>query len=122
MADQVEIVLPKTVYPERTSFTATAYFRTRATGAASTPTTVEYRIDNITTRTTVTDWTTVTPGNSVSITVKSGENTIESSTGHAFSGFPKWEKLQLTVSADRNLDTEVNNIRQWRCNNIFGVT
>jgi len=74
--DQVEIQLPKTVYNENSSFTATAYFRTRSTAAAATPTTVEYRIDNISTRTQIKDWTTVSPSTSASITVAATDNKI----------------------------------------------
>ena len=121
MADQVEIQFPKTRYPERTSFTATAYFRTRATAAAATPTTVHYRIDNLSTRQLVTDWTSVTPGTTASITIKSGENVISNNDGFSYSNWPKWETMQLTVAIDKDLDSMVVASKEWRCDNKFGV-
>jgi hypothetical protein len=100
--DQIEIQLPKTRYPERTSFTATAYFRTRSTAAAATPTTVHYRIDNLSTRQQITDWTSVTPG--------------------SYSNWPRWETKQLTVAIDKDLDSMVIANKNWRCDNKFGIS
>ena len=42
--DQVEIQIPKTRVLEETNFIAVAYFRTRSTKSASTPTTVHYTV------------------------------------------------------------------------------
>lgn len=120
--DQIEIQLPKTRYPERTSFTATAYFRTRSTAAAATPTTVHYRIDNLSTRQQITDWTSVTPGTTASITVKSGENTISNNDGYSYSNWPRWETKQLTVAIDKDLDSMVIANKNWRCDNKFGIS
>ena len=120
--DQIEIQLPKTQYAERTSFTATAYFRTRATGAAATPTTVHYRIDNLTTKEQITDWTSVTPGITSSITVKAGENLISVNSRTVYGASPKWQTLQLTVALDKDLDTQVTQAKTWRVNNLFGTT
>lgn len=120
--DQVEIQLPKTKYPERTSFTATAYFRTRSSGAAATPTTVHYRIDNLSRQQQVKDWTSVSPSTSASITVASSENTINSGNGSNYVGYPPHETLQLTVAIDKDLSTMALGHRTWRCENLFGVT
>jgi len=115
--DQIEIQLPKTQYTERSSFTATAYFRTRSTGAAATPTTVHYRIDNLSTRNQVKDWTSVTPGTTASITVAATENVMDGGRW----AIPKWQTLQLTVALDKDLSTQVTQSKNWRVNNILGV-
>ena len=118
--DQIEIQIPKTVFDENSAFTATAYFRTRATAAAATPTTVDYRIDNTSTRTERTGWTSVTPGTSVTIAVKSSDNKIQQQTSFRFGG-AVWENIQLVVSLDKGLDTEVVGHKQWRIRNLYGV-
>lgn len=120
--NQIEIQLPKTKYPERTSFTATAYFRTRETGAAATPTTVHYRIDNLSNNQLVTDWTSVSPSTSASITIKSSENVIDGGSGYSYPGVPKWQTMQLTVAIDKDLDSMVVGAKNWRCQNLAGIT
>lgn len=118
--DQIEIQLPKTQYFEKSSFTATAYFRTRSTAAAATPTTVHYRIDNLTSRNEVKDWTSVSPSTSVSITVAASENVIDG--GSLDSALPKYQVLQLTVALDKDLSTQVTQSKTWRVKNLLGVT
>mgnify|MGYP001828757894 CR=1 FL=1 len=120
--DQIEIQLPKTQYNERTSFTATAYFRTRATGAAATPTTVHYRIDNLSTQLQVLDWTSVTPATTASITVKGAENVISVNSRSVYGATPTWQRMALTVAIDKDLDTQVTQTKTWKVNNIFGVS
>ena len=117
--DQVEIQLPKTQYVEHSAFTATAYFRTRSSAAAATPTTVHYRIDNLSTKNEVKDWTSVTPGTSVSISVASTENVIDG--GSTETSIPKYQTLQLTVALDKDLSTEVRNFKNWRVKNLYGA-
>lgn len=53
---------------ERSSMLVTARFRDRATNADVTPTNVKYRLDDAGTGQ-ITDWTTVTPGTSVNVTL-----------------------------------------------------
>lgn len=95
---------------ERNSNTITAYFRDA--GAASAPTTVHYRIDDITTGTKITDWTSVSPAVSVDITVKSAENRIIAN-GDAT------ERRQITVSADKGTTTETRSTTEWFVKNIY---
>ena len=114
-ADQVEIQIPKTVVPEKTGFTATAYFRTRSTKAASTPTTVHYRVDCLSTRTQIKDWTSVSAASSVSIAIGSAENTIQDSTKAR-------ERRQLIVKADDGLSTQAIGHVEWLVDNLYGVT
>lgn len=114
MADQVEIRVPKTFITEETGFTATAYFRTRATGAAATPTTVHYRVDDITSQTTLKDWTSVTTGESVSISITGAMNQIQQNSSSS-------EHKQLIVQADRGLTTQATGRAIWKVQNIYGI-
>jgi hypothetical protein len=106
---------------ERSSSTVTAYFRD-SSNAAAVPTTVHYRIDDVTggiNRTSngvnqpITDWTSVTPAVSVDIVIKSSENRIESN-GNAR------ERRQITVSSDKGTDTETRDVTEWFIENIGG--
>ena len=114
MADQIEIRLPKTQVNEDSAFTATAYFLTRSTKAASTPTTVHYRVDCLTTEKALKDWTSVTPGNSVSIAITAGMNNIQE-------GVSQKEHKQLIVQINRGLDTQVTQFAIWKVRNLFGT-
>ena len=97
---------------ERSSITVTAYFR-NSSNAASAPSTVHYRIDNLTTQTNITGWTSVTPGVSVDITIKSAENRIIGQSNVR-------ERRQITVSADKGTTTETRDTAEWFVNNIGG--
>jgi len=97
---------------ERNSATITAYFR-NSSNAATVPTTVDYRIDDISTHTPITAWTSVSPASEVSITVKSAENRIIAN-GDAT------ERRQITVSADRGTTTETRDTTEWFVENIGG--
>jgi len=114
-ADQVEIVLPKTKWLEETSFTATAYFRTRSTKLASTPTTIHYRVDDLHTGKVLTDWTSATAASSLNIAITSTHNEIQSDS-NAF------ERKQLTVQADQGLSTQANGKAVWQVQNLQGIT
>ena len=114
MADQIEIALPVTVMPEGTSFTATAYYRTRSTQAASTPTTVHYRVDCLSTKTALQGWTAVaSPSTSNSISITSTMNAIQDASNTA-------ERRQLTVKADDGLSTQAIGHITWQVENLYG--
>ena len=115
MADQIEISIPKPQVSEKSAFTATAYFRTRSTAAASTPTTVHYRVDDLSTRTTIRDWTSVTPGESVSISITATDNAIQSNSKQD-------ERRQLMVSVEKGTASEVVKAAQWKVRNLYGIT
>jgi hypothetical protein len=76
MADTVSIQIPKPRVKEGSSFTATAYFR--AAGAASTPTNVYYRIDNLTTGETIADWASIGTAGNISVSITATHNAISS--------------------------------------------
>jgi hypothetical protein len=113
MADQVEIRLPKTQWAEGSGFTATANFRTRSTGAASTPTTVHYRVDCLTTLRQLADDTSVSTDDEVSIPITATHNAIQSDGN-------EYEVKQLTVIADQGLSTQHVQRVTWRVDNLFG--
>lgn len=114
MTDRIEIQIPHTSVNEGSAFTATAYFRDEATQAALSPTTAEYRIDCIETGNQVKDWTTLTPGESVSISITSTDNAI-------ISDGNRRELKQLTVAADRGLSTQSLGRALYRVENLTGV-
>jgi hypothetical protein len=116
MADQIEIHLVDTIVPEETTFTATCYFRTRSTQTASIPTTIHYRVDCLSTKTRITDWTLVSsPAASRTIVITSTENQILDDS-HLM------EVKQLTVKADDGLSTQVIKPVQWKVRNLQGIT
>jgi len=115
MADQIEIHLPNTIVNEETTFTVTAYFRTRASKAASTPTTIHYKIDDLQSRQTITDWTAVsTPAGNNDIVITSTENEI-------IDGAHLYEKKQILIKIDSGLSTQVIAAKTWRVNNLEGI-
>ncbi len=115
MSDQIEIQIPKTTVLEEDTFPATAYFRTRATKAATAPTTVRYRVDCLSTGAQLLDWTTASAAASVTITMTSTVNEIQNDAS-------RLEKKQLTVQADAGLSTQVNGRRVWNVRNLFGIS
>ncbi len=105
------IQLPPPSELERGSFTATVQFRDA--GAAAVPTTASYRIDNVTSKTAIVPWTSLTPAASIDILVKSSDNRIISSAYNM-------EKRQIVVSADRGTDDETRSVAQWYVENLRG--
>lgn len=115
MADQVEIQLPKTRVKEGDNFTLTANFRTRSTKAASTPSTIRYRVDCIKTRRTVVDWTSVSAASAVSIAIPSTVNKIKDDSNTK-------EHKQIIVQADAGLSTQATGRAVWIVENLFGIS
>ena len=97
---------------EKNSVTIEAYFRD-SSNAASVPTTVHYRIDDLSTRTAITSWTSVSPAVSVSIVVKSNENRIIDHSNTR-------ERRQITVSEDKGTTTETRDTTEYFIDNIMG--
>lgn len=111
MADTVAVQIPRPRVKEGSAFTATAYFR--AAGAASTPTNVHYRLDNLTTGERIADWTSVSAAANVSISVTAAQNAIRSQCNRV-------ERMQLTVAADHDLSTEIREPSVYEVENIQG--
>jgi hypothetical protein len=113
MTDQVEILIRKTRWNEGSSFTATAYFRDRATAAADAPTTVKYRLDCLTTGREIVDWTTASAAASVAISITATHNAILNDSNMQ-------ETKQLTVAGDYGAaDQSVGKIT-WTVENLYG--
>ena len=115
VADQVEISLPKTTFLEECTFTLTVFFRTRSTKAASTPTTIRYRIDDLRSDKEIRDWTTVSAAPNVDIVIASTDNEIQDDAARV-------ERRQIIVQADNGLTTQVNGRAVWRVSNLLGIT
>jgi len=114
MADQIEIQLPKTVINEENAFVATAYFRTRSSKAASIPTTIHYKVDCLTTKTPLIDWTSVSAAANVDLIMTSAVNTIQSADSH-------FETKQLLVKSDSGLSTQAIGRTTWKVQNLHGI-
>ena len=115
MSDQIEIQMPQTIVPEQTTFTLTAYFRTRATKTASTPTTIHYRVDCLSTQRQITDWTVVSsPSTSNTIVITATENKILDDSFNI-------ETKQITVKLDSGLSTQVIKAVTWKVRNLLGI-
>lgn len=112
------ITVPKPVVDERSSFTANVYVRSGDAGA--TPTTLDYRIDCLTTHTKLQDWTSLTPGETASISVTAANNRIIGGSLYASGGGRGLEKKQITVSSNRTLATETRDTITYQVRNIGG--
>ena len=116
MPDQVEIGIPITVVPEETTFTVTTHHRTRSTKAGAIPTTIHYRVDCLTTKRQITDWTAVsTPAASNSIVITATENQILEDGNNR-------ETKQITIKLDDGLTTQVMKPKRWIVENLLGTT
>lgn len=115
MCDQVEVQIPQTVVQEETTFDVTAYFRNRAAKTTCTPTTIHYRIDCLTTKSTVRDWTSVgSPAGANDITITSTDNKIIDTLSNV-------ERKQIIVQGDRGLSTQITGKSAWTVNNLRGI-
>lgn len=100
-------------YNEGQSFTATFKFFD-SDWVASSPTTLRYRIDDLTNGTTVRDWTTVTPAAVVDIEVTPSDNDIVD-TGH------ERERKQMVIQTNYGTDTQSVQTIDWFVDNVQGV-
>lgn len=114
MADQVAIQIPKTRWPEGSAFQGTVNFRDRATGTASTPSSVKYRIDCLTTGKEIRGWTTMAAASTATVSVTASDNELVSQ-GNSY------ERRQLTISADHDASGQHRGTVVWRVENIRGV-
>lgn len=114
VSDQVEVRMPKTRHFEGTNFTVTVNFRNRSGIAAATPTTVHYRVDDITGRQMITDWTSVSAASSVDIDITPTENAINGDSNAI-------ERRQLLVKADSGLSTQAIGRGIWQIENLQGI-
>lgn len=101
--------IPKAKVQEKSSFTATVYFRDD--NAGTTPTTARYRIDCRTTGDAIRAWTDLTPAESIEITITPDDNKIVSYQRRE-------ERRQLTIETNTDLDTQTRERVYWTVENI----
>lgn len=102
---------------ERSGFTITPAFWDDSAypWTANTPTTVDYRIDCLATGARVLDWTTVTPGTTVSIPISAAYNIIQNNCN-------PYEQKQITVRTNAGLSTQFQMPLVYRVENLYGQT
>ena len=100
---EVHLNIPDQRVSEGSYFVATAYFR--SSGAGTTPTSARYRVDCLTTGEAVTAWTSITPGETASLTI--GPNTMKDDSNRN-------ERKQITVEADTGLTTQTRTARAYQ--------
>ena len=69
MADIIALRVAESIVSAGSAVTVTANFRDRTTAAASTPSSIRYRVDCLTSKTNVINWTSVVAASSVEIIV-----------------------------------------------------
>ncbi len=112
--DQITFTLSKDRWKERSQITVGARFRDRALADEVTPTNVKYRLDCLTTGQSIADWTSVTPGETVSVTVTPTQNAI-------VNGCNTHERKQLMIAADYGLATQFVESIEWEISNLRGL-
>lgn len=111
--DRVSIVIPWPIVNEGDRFGANLYFVDRDGETIEAPTTIDYRVDDITTRGSsipIRGWTTAAVGDSSSIDLASSDNALQSR-------YNKTERRLLTVCANRGLSSQVRGRVEWTIRN-----
>lgn len=113
--DQITFTLRKDRWKERSQITVGARFRDRALADEVTPTNVKYRLDCLTTGVQIADWTSVTPGETVTITITPTQNAIQYFCNRN-------ERKQLMLAADYGLATQFIESINWEITNLQGLS
>lgn len=103
------IIIPRNAVQEKSSFTATVYFRDA--DASTVPTTARYRIDCSTTGEAIRAWTDLTPAASIEITITPDDNKIVSTQRRE-------ERRQITVETNTDLYTQTRERAYWTVKSI----
>lgn len=114
MADQIAFQQRKDHIRESSRHVVTAYFRDRATAAASTPTNVRYRLENLTTGEMIVDWTAASAASSVDITITPTQNALRDQCHRE-------ETMELSVAADYGLSTQYIESTTYTIENVRAV-
>lgn len=119
--DLIAFQMPLTRYNERTAFTVTTYFRQKSSSGEARPTTARYRIDCLTTRKKIQDWTDLIVAPSIAIEVTPHNNRIASDviTGRGIGH--RYERKQMIVEINTDLDSMCKGRVTWTVENLFGV-
>jgi hypothetical protein len=81
---------------------------------ATTPTTLRYRIDCLTNRRQVRDWTTLTPASSVSIPITPSDNAILNTRNDV-------ERRQMVIQTEYGTNDQAVEYSEWTVKNLQGV-
>lgn len=100
-------------YNEGQSATITITFQDDD-GTIVTPTTARYRIDCLTTKQEVRDWTTITPASTVTIAITPSDNAIISDRNDT-------ERKQMVIQTDHGTDDQAVEYSEWTVKNLQGV-
>lgn len=106
--NQIVLSTPTRKINERSSMVVTARFRDRATNADVTPTNIYYRLDGECGQ--ITDWTSVTPGTTASVTIPAESNRI-------YNNARALEPRYLSFAADKGLSTEYRETFRYEVRN-----
>ena len=101
-------------YNEGQSFTATFKFFD-SNYVPSSPTTLRYRIDCLTSGVVVKDWTVVTAAQSVDIEVSPDDNAIQNTSSLL-------ERKQMVAQSNYETATQSVETKEWNVKNLQGVT
>lgn len=108
------VVTPRTRVQEGSTLRVRAYFVDPDTDAPTAPTTVRYRVDDLSTNQEMVGWTSVTAATEVIINVAASANVINDQTDNR-------ERRQITVEADAGLSTATRDQRTYFVENIRGI-
>lgn len=112
--DQIVFSTPKRTVNEQSTMLIFTKYRDRSTAALVVPTTVAYRVDDLSTGIKLVDFTNVTPATGIFITITSAANKIQND-------FLGYETKQLTVKTDAGLSTQFIETFTWDVKNIQGL-
>jgi hypothetical protein len=110
MTDRIRLSMPITTVVDGANFTVDVVCEDRASDAGSTPGALDFRVDDVTDRSTpvqVQDWTSVTPGESAAIALSSACSALLTATN-------QFELKQITVTADRGQTFECSSQATWK--------
>jgi hypothetical protein len=113
--DQITFTIAKDCWREQSQVPVTVRFRDRALADEVTPTNVKYRLDCLTTGVPLLDWTSVTPGETVAITITPTQNAIQNNCN-------SHERKQLQVAADYGLSTQFVDAIDYEVTNLRGLS
>lgn len=111
---QITFSIAKDTWREQSAVPVTVRFRDRALADEVTPTNVKYRVDCLTTGVPLLDWTSVSPGETVSITITPTQNAIQNDRN-------THERKQLMVAADYGLSTQFVEAIDYEVTNMRGL-
>lgn len=111
MTSQIAIRIAETQVSAGSAVPVTVSFRDRATGTASTPSSIRYRVDCLTNKRNVINWTSVSASSSVDILIPGTSN------GTIDRGL-ELEQRQITIEADTGLNSQAKAAHRWGVKNI----